>query len=179
MLRVTTSVSARGQQLVLEKVLASGGEGKIWSVQGHPQQFAKIYKAPTKEHEAKLKIMLASPPRDPGRSMGHISLAWPQELLFDPNGNCKGFLMPAIDRVCYVPLFKAYVPDKRLQLPEGFTWERPAQLSARRPMSKHHHSAGAHAKPHVPKTPHYHIVQGRNTGATLSVCPPFVSPTCH
>jgi beta-ribofuranosylaminobenzene 5'-phosphate synthase len=24
-----------------------------------------------------------------------------------------------------------------------------------------------------------HVVQGRNTGATLSVCPPFVSPTCH
>ena len=57
---------------------------------------AKIYRRPTAEHAAKLAGMLAAPPADPMRAAGHVSIAWPVDLLLATDGSWEvaGYLMP-------------------------------------------------------------------------------------
>jgi len=75
--------------------LASGGEGVIYRVHGGiSPKVAKIYKASklTQELESKLKYMVGNFPD----SSVLNQVAWPLDVLYDPNGKFCGFIMPEL-----------------------------------------------------------------------------------
>ena len=74
-----------------------GGEGWICPVIGQPAKLAKIYKHQNRAGlEAKLRWMIANAPYDPGQSIGHASIAWPETLLYDEHDTFIGYVMPRI-----------------------------------------------------------------------------------
>lgn len=95
--------------------LGVGGEAEVYEVAERPRLAYKRYRSPTPEREAKLRVMLASPPEGIADG-GHVAIAWPVELAPD------GFLMPRIDLAATVPLFQVYNPASRVQIAPGFTW---------------------------------------------------------
>jgi serine/threonine protein kinase len=110
-----------GKSITLEKQLGSGGEGQVWTVQGS-LEVAKIYhpRIIKPEHEYKLKAMIANPPVDEMRVKGHVSIAWPTEVLH-LGGKFAGFLMPMLERS--PTIFTVYNPVKRKKECPGFNWK--------------------------------------------------------
>jgi serine/threonine protein kinase len=109
-----------GQSITLGKEIASGGEGIVWQTNRNGY-VAKIYqKLPNFELVQKLEMMVASPPREPNSHLNHISFAWPKSLLKDANGNCVGFLMPAIANA--KQLLDVYNPQRRKQQKLEVDW---------------------------------------------------------
>lgn len=103
--------------------LNSGGEAEVFAVRGRPDQVAKIYFAPSAERSAKLQAMVASPPTDPTKNQGHVSICWPQALLFKPGSrSCAGFLMHYVDFSTNRPVLQLYNPQDRQGVAPGFTW---------------------------------------------------------
>ena len=83
---------------------------------------AKIYREPEKQDFKKLRYMISHPPRDPTKSTrGHISIAWPEDLLMAENGKPVGFIMPFIRKG--LPLVKIYNPSHRKKCAPGFNWQ--------------------------------------------------------
>jgi DNA-binding helix-hairpin-helix protein with protein kinase domain len=98
-------------------LLAKGAEGKIYNVTHDVGLVAKVYlpmarrasetqkefaaraATTTAERHGKLKAMLREPPND-GGNVGHVSIAWPTDLLVDPDtgGGFRGFLMKRIPK---------------------------------------------------------------------------------
>lgn len=92
-----------------------GGEACIYAVPSDEHLVAKIYHKPTTSYAQKLQAMLANPPVNPTASLGHISIAWPQELLeaVDGSGQVVGFVMPRIRGMR--PIMDFYNPGVRRQ----------------------------------------------------------------
>jgi DNA-binding helix-hairpin-helix protein with protein kinase domain len=111
--------SRTGQAISLERRIAISGEGEVWTT-NQSYYLAKIYHVPTEERVRKLEAMVAYPPQDPNAQIGHISYAWPRSLLRDTQGNCVGFLMPAIPSS--VELMDVYHPSRRQKVCPEFTW---------------------------------------------------------
>ncbi len=112
-----------GTSVELSKVMGKGGEAEVWAVPTHIASVAKIYHVPSAEHEAKLRAMVAQPPVDPTRGRGHVSICWPQALLFDPATRKNvGFLMPRVDLSRHRELFKIYNAKTRQGEAPDFTW---------------------------------------------------------
>ncbi|MDJ0675010.1 MAG: tetratricopeptide repeat protein [Calothrix sp. MO_167.B42] len=84
--------------LNLNVSLGRGGEACVYTVPTDSNLVAKVYHKPTKQHAHKLQVMLAHPPDNPMASLGHISIAWPSEILKSADGkqDIIGFLMPRI-----------------------------------------------------------------------------------
>ncbi|MGB3557739.1 MAG: hypothetical protein WBD58_08315 [Geitlerinemataceae cyanobacterium] len=101
---------SNGQLLTLNTELGGGGEGKIYAVAQDSSRVAKIYHQPTVEIAAKLAAMVAHPPDDPSAAEGHVSIAWPLDLLED-RGKVVGFLMPKVSQVR--PIHDFYNPKTR------------------------------------------------------------------
>jgi len=95
--------------------LGRGGEACIYAVPAEENLVAKIYHKPNPTQADKLRAMLANPPENPTASLGHISIAWPQELLTaaDGSGEIMGFLMPRIQGM--LPIMDFYNPGMRRQ----------------------------------------------------------------
>src|SRR5436190_23826725 len=93
-MRVRTEKSAEEIRLS-GAPLGSGGEAAIYTVPHDDALAAKIYHKPTAEHAAKLSVMLSSPPDDPMAASGHVSIAWPRELLYAED-RVAGYLMPRV-----------------------------------------------------------------------------------
>jgi Double zinc ribbon len=89
---------AARRPISIERELARGGEGIVYTLQGQPRALAKVYApAPRDGQDEKLRWMLAHPPREPGGiQSAHPALAWPQSLLFDGQGHFVGYLMPRV-----------------------------------------------------------------------------------
>jgi DNA-binding helix-hairpin-helix protein with protein kinase domain len=121
---------AKNRPLVLGAPLGRGGEATVYAVGKVRRWVAKIYHQPTPARAAKLRLMLANLPDDPTDGAGHISFAWPSELVTDEQGQVAGFLMPHIDYRTSVPLFKLYNPRDRLQTWPGFTWDYLLRVAA-------------------------------------------------
>jgi serine/threonine protein kinase len=100
--------------------LGRGGEARVYLYPTDQSCVAKIYHRPMDEHRRKLRAMLANPPVDPMLDKGHVSIAWPKDLLHtdDSRGIMMGYLMgrvqdmrPIIDyfnpasRRAHCPLF--------------------------------------------------------------------------
>jgi DNA-binding helix-hairpin-helix protein with protein kinase domain len=92
-----------------------GGEACIYAVPSDENLVAKIYHKPTISYAQKLQAMLANPPVNPTDNLGHISIAWPQELLeaADGSGGIVGFVMPRIRGMR--PIMDFYNPGTRRQ----------------------------------------------------------------
>ena len=99
--------------LASAKALGVGGEARIYAVLDMLGQAAKVYHRPTPERGTKLAAMLANPPEDPLRGEGHVSIAWPTELLLSRNGSgvVMGFLMPRVRGMS--PIIDFYHPKTR------------------------------------------------------------------
>jgi DNA-binding helix-hairpin-helix protein with protein kinase domain len=108
-----------GEWIDLVKEINSSGEGKIYAT-NKTGFLAKIYHNPTPERSIKLQIMANDPPADPTLSQGHISIAWPKDLLQDSGGSILGFLMPEIKNG--QTLIKVYNPRFRNKQIPGFNW---------------------------------------------------------
>ncbi|YAF93955.1 MAG: tetratricopeptide repeat protein [Nodularia sp. CChRGM 3473] len=95
--------------------LGRGGEACIYAVPSCGDLVAKVYHKPTVAHAHKLRAMLANPPENPTASLGHISIAWPQDILraVDANNGIIGFLMPRIRGMR--PIIDFYNPRTRRQ----------------------------------------------------------------
>ncbi|MBD2730032.1 tetratricopeptide repeat protein [Nostoc sp. FACHB-892] len=107
--------SPRKEILSLNVSLGRGGEACVYAVPSDNNLVAKIYHKPTTAHADKLQAMLANPPENPTASLGHISIAWPEDLLRAPDGknSILGFLMPRIQGMR--PIIDFYNPRTRRQ----------------------------------------------------------------
>ncbi len=110
---------ASGGNLILQRKIASSGEGSIY-LTDDPLSLAKVYHAPGFEKAQKLQHMLENPPTDPTASQGHISIAWPKDLILDKQGTVHGFLMPKIRGGVTLPL--VYNPRLRRKKYPAFNW---------------------------------------------------------
>lgn len=101
--------------LNLSVSLGRGGEACVYTVPTDSNLVAKIYHHPTDSHARKLQAMLAQPPENPTASLGHVSIAWPDELLKASDGSDRivGFLMPRIRGMR--PIIDFYNPRTRRQ----------------------------------------------------------------
>ena len=92
----------------LSRKLGAGGEGTVYSLEGHSDICVKLYHKDkiNTTLENKLKAMLAHPPLDPTLSFGHYSICWPTHLVYASEDCTKflGFAMPLIDK----NVFKEY-----------------------------------------------------------------------
>ncbi|MDJ0732492.1 MAG: tetratricopeptide repeat protein [Nostocaceae cyanobacterium] len=95
--------------------LGRGGEACVYTVPTDDNLVAKVYHKPTKQQARKLQVMLAHPPENPTANLGHISIAWPCELLKSADGSdgIIGFLMPRIRGMR--PAIDFYNPRTRRQ----------------------------------------------------------------
>lgn len=107
------------QRVFLEREIARSGEGTIWETD-QSGLLAKLYHSPNLERVQKLEVMVAYPPRDPNLTQGHPTLAWPQDLLENQQGECVGFLMPLIPRS--LKLSSIYNPRLRSRKAPQFNW---------------------------------------------------------
>jgi serine/threonine protein kinase len=89
---------SNGQYINLEptSTLGVGGEARIYALLRESSLVAKVYHDPTDGRARKLAAMLANPPDDPMAAQGHVSIAWPVDLLCSVDGEIVGFLMPLV-----------------------------------------------------------------------------------
>jgi DNA-binding helix-hairpin-helix protein with protein kinase domain len=97
--------------------LGRGGEACVYAVPSDTNSVAKVYHKPNAIHARKLQAMLANPPENPTANLGHISIAWPQDLLRQPDQSDRiiGFLMPRIRGMR--PVLDFYNPKTRRHCP--------------------------------------------------------------
>ncbi|RRA47881.1 helix-hairpin-helix domain-containing protein [Acidipila sp. EB88] len=113
----------RGKKVVLANELGKGGEASVFAVQGEPKLVAKVYHAHSGKRAEKLKAMVDHPPREHATRKGHISICWPERMLFDEQRQCVGFLMPKLDRTTNREMLQFYNPQDRKTNAPNFTWE--------------------------------------------------------
>lgn len=96
-------------------VVGHGGEARVFVLPQDEQLVAKVYHKPTKAHAQKLMAMLTNPPENPTAAKGHISIAWPTDLLHLGDGSNRviGFLMPRVHKMYSILEF--YNPKTRRQ----------------------------------------------------------------
>lgn len=111
-----------GEEILLGRQIAEGGEGEIYAIVGHDDKVAKIYhpKERTLDRELKLQVMIARPPRDETKTaINHASIAWPERIIYD-NGQFAGYWMPRISGAW--PLIHLYNPALRSQAANSANW---------------------------------------------------------
>ena len=88
------------QQIItldLNSMLGHGGEARVFAVPPDEKLVAKVYHKPKETYARKLSAMLANPPENPMAAQGHISIAWPVDLLLSADGSSSvGFVMPRV-----------------------------------------------------------------------------------
>lgn len=110
-------VTADGRPFPLDRQLASGGEGAVFTLPGDPHRVAKVYhKPPTPQTADKLAAMI---------SLANPKLlalaAWPSELLrHSKTRQVAGFVMPRL--VDCQPIQQLYNPVQRLKSFPRATW---------------------------------------------------------
>lgn len=114
---------SRNRPVQLGARLGGGGEGEVYEA---GSDAAKIYAVPerTAEREAKLGVMIAHAPEDPTGDLGHVTLAWPRDLLFD--GTFVGFLMPRVEPGC--PKLTRFIHPSLY--PDLFSWRHQIEIAA-------------------------------------------------
>jgi serine/threonine protein kinase len=76
----------------------AGGEGAVYAVLDRaPASVAKIFKQPPAQGGAKLRAMIAAPPRGAPLDGEQPALTWPRELVLDAAGQVVGYLMARLD----------------------------------------------------------------------------------
>ncbi len=97
--------------------LGKGGEARVYGVVGEPGLAAKVYESDKdlSERIAKLTVMRDTPPDLPQGKDGHVSIAWPLDLLCDEEDVTRvtGFLMGRVHDA--VQVIDLYNPQTRLR----------------------------------------------------------------
>lgn len=110
----------------LERVIRSGGEGIVHSIQGRPRSVAKIYK-PDRIADAQLrkrtrdKILAMIGMRFTPHVGNRLVVAWPEDALFDSHGEFQGFVMPQI-RDMKSLIWASRPADRDVLWPQGYRW---------------------------------------------------------
>jgi hypothetical protein len=107
-----------GDTLMLRRCIASSGEGTIWTTDSEGL-LAKIYHQADPGRIRKLEAMIEAPPGDPAIGEGHVSLAWPRDIL-EEAGEPVGMVMPRIAGA--MTLNNIYNPKLRRAKAPGFNW---------------------------------------------------------
>ncbi len=106
-----------GQSLRLDaaSTVGAGGEARIYNIPRDTTLVAKVYHHPTPAHGRKLAAMIANAPDDPMAANGHISIAWPLDLLLttDRQPQVIGFVMRRADDIRSIMTY--YNPRTRRQ----------------------------------------------------------------
>ena len=111
---------SKRKQISLTKIIAEGGEGKVYAT-NRSGYLAKIYiSLPRTEKVEKLKVMIANPLKSSSLNTRNISIAWPQDLIYNNTDNCVGFLMPEIKEA--LPIFEIYNSKRRQRIARDFNW---------------------------------------------------------
>ncbi len=120
-------VDSHGAVIRLGARLGGGAEGDVFEV-SRPGLVAKILLPSSRKRErlAKLRVMAARAPTDPTAALGHPTLCWPRELVFD-GPELVGFLMPRLDLDACLPLQRFMFP--RLY-PARFHWGLQVEIAA-------------------------------------------------
>ncbi len=95
----------------LGQSVGQGGEATIYTVAEHRDLLAKIYTHPRARYERKIAWMRDNPPDDPTRAINHASIAWPLDLVYTPQSQFAGYLMPYIEQAA--PLLSVFNPRLR------------------------------------------------------------------
>ena len=114
-----TTYQVQGNIIQLTRKITRSGEGEVWHTDC-PGQIAKIYHEYDEQRSRKLAIMVANPPKDPNRHLGHISFAWPSAILKDEGDRTVGFLMPIVQKS--VDIMELYHPQRRQKVARDVTW---------------------------------------------------------
>ncbi len=114
-MRLLRLSNAQPVSLITKQALGMGGEATVYPLQSDTHHVAKIYHELPAEQVQKLKVMVANPPEDPALTTGHLSIAFPLDLLVTPAPPHKvvGFLMARA--IGTAPLFHFYNPSTRRQ----------------------------------------------------------------
>ncbi len=120
--RVVAGSTRQTVVLRSSEILASGGEGSVYLPARFPDQAAKIYHSPSDDIAAKLRLMIANPPRIPQAEDGRIAIAWPEDVLLEPCHPYRvvGFLMR---QVSGNPSIEYYSPLRRPHTAPLFNYE--------------------------------------------------------
>ncbi len=108
-------LDSAGRVVALGKKIGSGGEGRVFSIPGHDQLVAKVYREPASTTKArKLRAMV----RAWNRELAWVA-AWPRETLHESrNGPVVGVLLPRLEEAC--PVHELYSPaHRRVRFPEA------------------------------------------------------------
>lgn len=113
------SLQSTDEPLILaDTPFASGGEGNLHRVvqpAQHKDKIAKIYYAHkrTARRESKLQYLVKNPPKELRSAESKLpNMAWPQELVYDEDGQFVGFLMLYIEGEKLETLCTAKLPKK-------------------------------------------------------------------
>ncbi len=99
--------------------LGSGGEARIFAID--ERRAAKIYLRFEEARDQKLAVMLANPPIDHTRATGHVSIAWPSDVLDDvDSGRIAGMVMPRVRRMRM--MIEMLNPKRRRATVPGFDY---------------------------------------------------------
>lgn len=90
--------------------LGAGGEARVLAHPADAERVVKLFHATDEGRRAKLERMLADPPLGPGGAARGVRLAWPQALVEDEAGACRGFVMPRAEGT---RAFELYNPATR------------------------------------------------------------------
>jgi hypothetical protein len=120
-------VDSHGLAVHLGARIGRGGEGDVFEV-SRPGLVAKLLHPPsrTQVRRAKLRAMVLWVPEDPTQSLGHPTLCWPLELLFERSA-LVGFLMPRLDVRACLPLHRFLFPPL---YPARFHWGLQLEIAA-------------------------------------------------
>ena len=106
--------SSRRKHFILDTERGRGGEATVYLIRNEPDLLAKIYTPePRRGYDGKLAWMLANPPPNPGQALGHHSIAWPSDLLYDGTGRFVGYTMPHVRNAAQ--LLEVFNPALRAQ----------------------------------------------------------------
>lgn len=127
--------SLKGQYYPTHTRLSSGGEGTVYTLVGHDDLAAKIYNSSIfkteearKMREKKLRAMLRMNIKvDPD---GVTRIAWPQDILYDSNGNLAGFTMPKVNADYKIyDIYRGGKGAVRDQIYPDYTWKYSVQFA--------------------------------------------------
>lgn len=110
--------------------LGGGGEGEIYDIVGNPSLVAKIYfnskfnpvpgnSNPRRNLKEKIETMLEQPVQP--YVNGVLTVAWPQDLLLNQQGQFVGYVMPRAKSTHHI--FAASRERERMQLYPHYTWK--------------------------------------------------------
>jgi hypothetical protein len=130
--------------------LGSGGEGEVFAV-GRGMVLKKYLPKTLADDpalERRLRVMVAYPPTGWRETGGHVTLAWPSQVV-RADGRFAGFLMPAVDMADTVELHRITNADDRGKATgatawiRGFTWRYLVRTAANLSQAVHAlHQAG-------------------------------------